>query len=70
MPGKETRLGRALRRLYEASGARDVTEWAFVLGVSYGTLRHWMRAAQEPSWLRTLRTIKRVTGASWEELLG
>lgn len=64
-----TTLGRTLRHLYHTSGHTSLTDWCQCVGVSYGTIRHWMRGDTEPSWLRTLRTIKRRTGVSWAELL-
>ena len=64
-----TPLGRTLRHLYATSGHTSLTEWCQCVGVSYGTIRHWMRTETEPTWLRTLRTIKRRTGLTWGELL-
>ena len=64
-----TQLARALRRLYAASGAPDLSSWCQHLGVSYAQVRGWLNAEREPAWLRTLRTIKRITGCSWDELL-
>lgn len=64
-----TPLGRALRHLYATSGHTSLTDWCQCVGVSYGTVRHLMRGDVEPSWLRTLRTIKRRTGLTWGELL-
>lgn len=64
-----TALGQSLRRLYQTSAHSALTDWCQCVGVSYGTVRNWIRAETEPAWLRTLRTIKRRTGVTWGELL-
>lgn len=64
-----TTLGRALRRAFQLSGARSQAEWCEHLGVKQTTVRGWMRDDVEPHWLRTLRTIKRRMGLTWDELL-
>lgn len=64
-----TALGKSLRRLYHTSGHEALSDWCQCVGISYGTIRHWIKSDAEPTWLRTLRTIKRHTGASWSELL-
>lgn len=64
-----TALGQSLRRLYQTSTHSALTDWCQCVGVSYSTVRNWIRAETEPAWLRTLRTIKRRTGITWGELL-
>lgn len=64
-----TALGESIRRIYHTSGHTSLEDWCQHLGVSVGTVRNWIRAEVEPSWLRTLRTIKRRTGLTWGEIL-
>lgn len=63
-----TPLGNALKRIYVTSGHASLRDWCAHVGVPYETLRRWMRE-DEPAWLRTLRTIKRRTRMSWDEIL-
>ena len=46
-----TPLGRTLRHLYATSGHTSLTEWCQCVGVSYGTIRHWMRTDTEKAAL-------------------
>lgn len=64
-----TPLASALTRLYKTSGHTSLQDWCLALGARYDTVRRWLSADMEPHWLRTLRTIKRRTGATWAELL-
>lgn len=64
-----TPLGEGIRRLYVTNGHESLSDWCAHLGVPLGTVRNWLRGDVEPSWLRTLRTIRRRTGASWGEIL-
>lgn len=64
-----TALGESIRRIYHTSGHTSLEDWCGHVGVSVGTIRNWIRAEVEPSWLRTLRTIKRRTGLTWGEIL-
>lgn len=63
-----TSFAKALDRAFRTSGQPSLMDWCSDIGVSYSTIRTWM-GEQEPSWLRTLRTIKRRTALSWGEIL-
>lgn len=63
-----TRFGRGIRNAIDESGHEHTSDAAQSWGVSAFTLRHWI-TQEEPSWLRTLRIIKRLTGFTWEEIL-
>lgn len=64
-----TTLGKSLHRIYVTSGHTTVMDWCKHVGIPYETIRGWMRGETEPAWLRTLRTIKRRTRMSWDEIL-
>ena len=63
-----TPFGRALYRIYLGSGCVSIAEFCQHMGVSNGSVRHWINS-EEPAWLRNLRTIKRRTGLTWGEIL-
>lgn len=65
---RRTRLGRGIRKAMDVCGYTFASDAAQAWGVSAFVLRHWM-TQEEPSWLRSLRAIKRLTGLSWDELL-
>lgn len=67
-PKRRTRLSRGIRRAMDECGLTHATDAAQAWGASAYVIRHWM-TQPEPSWLRTLRAIKRLTGLSWDELL-
>ena len=52
----------------DACGFVLATDAAQAWGVSAYVIKHWL-SQEEPSWLRTLRIIKRLTGLTWDELL-
>ena len=64
-----TAFGKSIRHMYQTSGHVSLADWCSHIGIKYGTVRHWAESDTEPTWLRTLRTIKRRTGLSWPELL-
>ncbi len=63
-----TPFGKALYHIYQMSGCVSIAEFCQHMGVSNGSVRHWMNS-EEPAWLRNLRTIKRRTGLTWGEIL-
>ena len=65
-----TPLARGVRAAISRTGTPSVREFCDSFGVPYGTICDWLRRDEEPHWLRTLRTIHRVTGLSYDEILG
>ena len=63
-----TSLSRGIRQAMDACGFAYASDACKAWGVSVSMVRGWL-ACEEPTWLRTLRTIKRLSGLSWEELL-
>ena len=63
-----TRLAVGIRLAMAVGGFEHASDAAQAWGVSAYMLRHWMTQG-EPSWLRTLRIVKRLTGLTWDELL-
>lgn len=68
-PHRRTRLGRGIRRAMDVCGFTYATDAAQAWGASAYVIKHWLNGSEEPSWLRTLRIIKRLTGLTWDELL-
>ena len=64
-----TGLARGVRAAISRTGSPSTREFCDQFGVSYSTICDWLRRAEEPHWLRTLRTIHRVTGMSYDEIL-
>ena len=64
-----TTFGNAIRRAYRRGAQEHLSDWCTFIGIPYDVVRGWMRSDTEPTWLRTLRTIRRRTGLTWDELL-
>ena len=64
-----TTFGNAIRRAYRRGAQEHLSDWCTFIGIPYDVVRGWIRADTEPTWLRTLRTIRRRTGLTWDELL-
>lgn len=67
-----TKLARGVRRAMDVTGAPNVTELCDLCDMGpngRSQVTRWL-AKDEPRWLCYLRAIRRVTGLSWEELLG
>jgi hypothetical protein len=67
-PTRPTRLARGMRQAMDACGCETAADAAGAWGVSVYLLRTWL-GGEEPMWLRTLRTIRRLTGRTYDELL-
>ena len=63
-----TGLARGVRAAIARTGATSTREFCDFAGVNYGTICDWLRRDEEPRWLRTLRTLRRVTGMGYGEL--
>lgn len=48
----------------------SIPDFASLVGMREATLRTWLAGKGEPQGLQRLRTIKRLTGCTWKELLG
>lgn len=62
-------FGRHLLRIIRSKGM-EIPEFAILIGVNESTLRSWLSGRSEPAGISKLRTIKRLTGCTWKELLG
>ena len=69
MAGKPTDMGRRLRALADRCGCPTMSDFAAHVGIPYSTISAWCRD-DEPAVIRKLRSIKRRTKCSWEDLLG
>lgn len=65
-----TRLARGLERAYKLSGAPTMADFCAAADISYHWFRSHLARESEPMWLRYLRHVKRVTGLTWDEILG
>lgn len=68
--GRLTRLARGLERAYKLSGAPTMADFCAAADISYHWFRSHLARESEPMWLRYLRHVKRVTGLTWDEILG
>lgn len=65
-----TRLGKGLRNAYIHTEAPTISDFCSAAGVSYHWMCNYIRADDEPTWMKNLRAVKRASGVSWDDILG
>lgn len=65
-----TRLGKGLAHAYKSTGATTLAQFCSAYGVGYSWMSGNIRKEFEPQWMRQLRSVKKASGLSWDDILG